>query len=427
MPSAPSGKLRADRLQKAGSNEPVDLWVYSAYPKDKWLARKAGDFIHAEHPGTAIQISDDLLEILTVEGTSKPGYVVRYGLKKWDPKHAVRVCIPYTPQTQARSAAEYLDDQAKHALRARILWMFPLAGLAPDPMQREWEAKTALNMAAVSGFSTLTTLAVYITLGQIYGRFPPNRGLLVLINYLGVESFFRLLWIVSTGKPHGTILLTLPYLFWEAVARPDRLRQRKEQWVKFSYEGDEVIRQLGGARLQVRSMLFDDLLAGPSPVRFEGAVYRPVAWRQEGAGLRRRLIYELERTADSAEKKFREYTQPRSPERQRVVEESTRNRDRTQALAFLWGVYPRPEQLRLEAKNHFLSTKWTSLTAGLLLASSVLQAWVTLLMGGGIYLLASPIYFFFESLYRLYRSKIHLAPAGSLAGLVFGLFISPPK
>jgi hypothetical protein len=414
-------------MQKAGPNEPIDFWVYSAYPKDKWLARKSGDFTHAEHPGTAIQISDDLLEILAVEETSAPGYVVRYGLKKWDPKHAVRVCIPYTPQTQAESAAEYLDDQAKHRLRERILWLFPLAGLAPDPVQRGWEVKTGLNMAAVSAFSTLVTLAAYITLGQIYGRFPPNRGLLVLINYLGVESFFRLLWIVITGKPHGTILLTLPYLLWESVARPEKRRQRKEQWLKFSYEGDEVVRQPGGARLQVRSMLFDDLLAGPSPVRFEGAVYRPVTWRQEGAGLRRRLIYELERSNDPAEKKCREYTQPRSAERQKVVEELTRNRDRTQTLAFLWGVYPRSEQLRLEAKYHFPSTKWTSLTAGLLLASSVLQAWATLLVGGGSYLLASPVYFFCESLYRLHRSKVHLEPAGSLAGLVFGLFIRPPK
>ncbi len=427
MPSAPKGKLRPDRMQKAGPNEPVDLWIYSAYPKDKWLARKSGDFTHAEHPGTAIQTADELLEILTVEETSAPGYVVRYGLKKWEPRNAVRVCIPYTPQAREESAAEYLDDQAKHALRTRILWLFPLAGLAPDPVQREWEAKTALNMAAVSAFSTLVTLAAYITLGQIYGRFPPNRGLLALINYLGVESFFRLLWIVITGKPHGTILLTLPYLLWEAVARPERRRQRKEQWVKFSYEGDEVIRQPGGARLQIRSMLFDDLLIGPSPIRFEGAVYKPVSWRQEGAGLRRRLIYELERTNDPVEKNFREYTQPRSPQRQRTVEELTRNRDRSRTLAFLWGVFPRPEQLRLEAKYYFPAATWTSLTAVLFLVSSILQAWVTHLLGGAIFMFASPAYFFCESLYRLYRSKVHLEPAGSLAGLVFGLLIHPPK
>ena len=427
MPSASSGKFRPDRIQKVGPNQPVDVWVYSAYPKDKWLPRKFGDFIHAEHPGTAIQIADDLFEILKVEETSEPGYLVRYGLKKWDPKHAVRVCIPYTPQTQAESAAEYLDDQAKHGLRGRILWLFPLAGLAPDPMQREWEAKTALNMAAVSAFSTLVTLAAYITLGQVYGRFPPNRGLLVLINYLGVESFFRLLWIVITGKPHGTLVLTLPYLLWEAAARPDKRRQRTEQWLKFSYEGDEVIRQPGGTRLQIRSMLYDDLLAGASPIRFEDAVYRPVTWRQEGAGLRRRLVYEFERTGDAGGKKYREYTQPRSPERQKVVEELTRSRDRTQTLAFLWGVYPRSEQLRLETKYHFPSTKWTSLTAGLLLAASVLQAWATLLLRAQPYLLASPVYFFCESLYRLHRSKIRLEPAGSLAGLVFGLFLRPPQ
>jgi hypothetical protein len=414
-------------MQKAGPSEPVDVWVYSAYPKDNWLARKPGDFTHVEHPGTAIRISDDLFEILTMEEISAPGYVVRYGLKKWDAKHTARVFIPYTPMTQAQSAADYLGEKRTQGLRARILWLFPLAGLAPDPMQRDWETKTALNMAAVSAFSTLATLAFYITLGQIYGRFPPNRGLLVLINYLGIESFFRLLWIVSTGKPHGTILLTLPYLLWEAVARPDKRRQEKEQWVKFSYEGDEVIREPGATRLKIRSMLFDDLLIGPSPVRFEGALYRPVLWHQEGAGLGRRLIYDLERTDDTPEKKYREYTQPRSPERQKQVEELTRQRDRTHTLALLWGVYPRADQLRLEAKYHFPSTQWTAITAGLLLASSLLQTWATLLLHGGVHLFVGPAYFLFESLYRLYRSKIRLEPAGSLAGLIFGLFLHTPK
>ena len=44
-PKAP--RLLGDRVQKAKPGELVELWIYSAYPKDHWIARKAGDLMHA--------------------------------------------------------------------------------------------------------------------------------------------------------------------------------------------------------------------------------------------------------------------------------------------------------------------------------------------------------------------------------------------
>ena len=88
--------------------------------------------------------------------------------------------------------------------------------------------------------------------------------------------------------------------------------------MKFPYQDDEVIRRSGSGILLVRSMLFDDMLAGPAPVRFEEAIYRPVHWSLEGKGLQRRWAFELGKTEMDPQGKFRECTQPRTPERQKA-------------------------------------------------------------------------------------------------------------
>jgi len=428
MLATPSDKLPGDRLQNAAPGEPVDMWIYSAFPKDHWVARKAADFTHVEHPGTAIKIENNLYEIVTIQETAEPGYQLRYGLKKWEPQHTARHVIRYTPQTQAQSAADYLEEAHTQALRARILWLFPLAGLAPDTVQRAWEKRTTLNMALVSAGSAMMFLGLAYTLHVTLGRSQERPALLALIYYLALESFARLLWIVTSGKPHGSLLLALPYLLWEAVAQPEERARKKEEWLKFSFEGDEVMRRPGSGYLVIRSMLFDDILAGTQPVRFEGAVYQTLHWHKEGKGLVRRWVYELEKTiADPSKGKYREYTHPRSPERQKAVEAYTHRLDLTQSFALLWGAYPRREQLRLEIKYQFAAAKFTAITAGFLLAAAVLQIWASVLWHTTVYALVGPIYLVFESLYRLYQSKVHGQPAGSLAGYVLGLFIHSPE
>lgn len=428
MPFTSSAKLPGDRLQNAGPGEAVEVWIYSAFQKDNWVAHKPGDFTHADYPGTAIQIGKDIFEILTVEETAEPGYAVRYGLKKWDPQFAVRQIFPFTPETQARLSADYLEEKHKQDLRARILWLFPLAGLAPDPVQREWEKKTALNMTVVSATSAVTTVIVFLILTSIFGRSPGSKALLYFMEYLGIESFVRLLWIVFTRKPHGTLVLTLPYMLWEAVAQPEKHAEKKETWLKFTYEGDQVIRRPGSGHLVISSMLFDDILIGPHPILFEGTVYKPLHWREEGKGLVRRLVYEFEKTdLDPTKGRYREYTQPRTPERQKVVEALTHSRDRTQIFALFWGTYPRREQLRLEVKYRFAAAKFTAVTALFLLALAALYIWVSVVMHASIIAIAGPVYLVFESLYRLYQSKVFGVPAGSAVGYLFRLFLRPPQ
>jgi hypothetical protein len=421
----PETRLHPDRFEKAAPNEGVDAWVYSAFRKDHWDARVPGDQIRADHPGTALQIGQDVYEILRIEETGVGGYLLRYGLKKWDTQFAIRKVIPYTEETRAEAVAEHREQADIKGLRQRLLWTFIFAGLAPDPVQRRWEMKSAVNMTVVSFASAFAIMGAFMLLMRVYsGPLGANLASSVMV-YLALESVLRMIWILYSGKPHGSLVLTGPYLLYEAVLHPER-KAKKEEWIKFSLEGDQIIRR-GQEHLMVRSMLFDEMLAGPSPVRIEGAPYKPLDWHEEGKGLERRFVYEFERIEPQERKKYREYTRPRSPERQKAVEEYSRRRERAHIFALVWGTYPAAEQCRLENTFHFPGAYWTSVTAGFIIAGAVFQGWFLLLVEAPRPALIMPVYLVLESLYRLYRAKFAGQPAGSLLGYILAIAVHAPR
>jgi hypothetical protein len=423
MPSAPH--LAPDRLRNAQPGEPVEVWIYSAFEKDHWVARRPGDMTHAFHPGTAVRIFNELYEIMTAEGTIEPDYVVRYGLKKWDPSNAVRHSISYSPQSQAVAAQGHLDEIHRQVLRKRVATFFFLAGLAPDSLQRKWEMETGLNMALISAASTFTNFFIFMTVAQASGANPSRRVMGVLL-YLCVDSIARMIYIVFSGKPHGLFILSLPYLLWEAIARPES-RAAKVGGPDLSLESDQVVRRVDSRNLTIRSMLYDDLLAGAAPILFEGNAYRSLHWHEEGKGLQRRWVYEFEKIDADPKLKYREYTHPRTQERQKIVEDFTRRRDRAHILAMVWGTYPRQEQFRLQTKFQFPAARWTSITAGFFLAGALLQAWGFWMLGAFNFSLIAPGYLLMESFYRLYRGKVQGQPAASLVGLVLSVLMRPPE
>jgi hypothetical protein len=402
----------------------VDAWIYSSFRKDLWLARVPGDQFHAEHPGTAIRVGDDVYEIRVMEETGVGGYLLRYGLKKWDTQYAIRKVIPYTEESKPTALAEHVEQGDIARLRQRLLWTFIFAGLAPDPVQRRWEMKSGVNMSVVSMGSAFGMFALYITLNQLF-----SMNALGLANgavtYLGLESLLRIFWIFASGRPHGTLVLTGPYLLYEAVFHPER-REKKAEWVKFSLEGDKVIWR-GSEHVVVHSMLFDEMLAGPDPVRIEGAVWKPLDWHEEGKGLGRCFVYEFGRMDPEAGKKYREYTRPRTPERQQAVEDFTRRRDRAHIFALVWGMYPASEQARLENEFHFPGAFWTAVTAGFIIVGALFQAWIMKIEAFPRAAYGAPAYWLLESLYRLYRAKSQGQPAGSLIGYALALAVHPPR
>ena len=418
---ANSMEFLPDRVIPAASDQLVELWIYSAYPKTGWVAHSKGNRARVDHPGSAIKYQAKIYELLRVEETSEAGYQYRYGLKAWDAQHAIRHLVNYTLESQRDAAAAHWDAEKAERLRNLILWLFPLAGFAPDPLQREWSAKTGLSMGWIAAASAVFgCISAFILRGMFAGSYW-TAGVL----YLALESFARLLWIALSQAPHGSLLLTFAYIAWQAFsgARPaaeghnaDLIRQC-----------DEVILDPDGKSLRVRSCYFDTTLAGPAPVSIEGATYRPIRWLREGIGLSRRWVYELEKADTPPGSPCREYSSPRAPDRQEAVEQFTRKLDLAQSFALFWGVYPRRDQLRLQVAYQHDAARATALTAGLFLVTGLVPLCVAVgLYRASILALTGPVYLTVESAYRLYRARVRAQPAGSIVGYALRLVIHPP-
>ena len=160
---------------------------------------------------------------------------------------------------------------------------------------------------------------------------------------------------------------------------------------------------------------------------FEGKVYQSLHWHEEGIGLKRRWVYEFEKKEADPKFKYPEYTQPRTPGRQKLVEDFTRRHDLVHIFCMVWGTFSRGEQLRLQEKYQFPAAKWTSITAGFFLAGAVLQGWAMFMFRAPVEFLVCPVYMVSESLYRLYLSKSKGQPAASVLGLLVSVFVRPPQ
>ena len=424
VPATPLPDFFPDRVIPAADANPVELWVYTVLPKEGWVPHSPGDLARAEHPGSAIKYGDQVYELLRVEETAEGGYAFRYGLRPWDPQYAIRHVVNYTLKTQMDAAAAHKNMRRTQRLRSLILWLFPLAGFAPDPLQREWEKKTGLSMAWVSAGSALFGMALAFALRDAAG----DSGFAPVVFYLALESFARIFWIGISHRPHGSLLLTLPYLLWRGFERLRSPELPQRVGAIRPTTQDEVSQGSDGNSLRVRSSYFDTTLAESTLVRYEGALYRPLRWRQEGKGLSRRWIYDLERVELAAGVPSHEYTRPRTPDRQEAVEVFTHNLDLAQSFALVWGTYPRRDQLRLQLLYQYDGPGSTATTAGFFLIVGGVQFCLTAaLYRETLLALAGPAYLILESLYRLYKAKAQGEPAGSLAGYLLRLVIHPPR
>jgi len=419
MPVRPADGFVPDRVVSAARGDPVDVWIYSVLPKEGWVPHSPGDFTHAEYPGSAVKYGSQVYELVRVEETARDGYQIRYGLRTWNPQFAIRHLVDYTLETQREAAAIQWEVEKVARLRNLILWLAPFAGFAPDPMQRAWAEKTGLSMGWISVGSAVFGCAVAFVLRGAFENVYWTVGLL----YLALESFARVFWIGISHRPHGSPLLTMPYILWQACTRTKPGNQ--EAGMTLMMRQDEVSRNPDASSLRIRSWYFDTNLAGSALVNFEGIVYRPVRWRREGKGLSRRWVYELEKAEAGA--LCRDYTNPRTPDRQRAVEEFTHRLDVAQSFTLFWGVYPRKDQLRLQLVYQHDGPRSTAITAGLFLMVGLAQLGLT----AGLYrvtilALAGPVYLILESAYRLYKAKALAEPAGSVVGYLLRLAIRPP-
>ena len=196
--AAPVSRFIPDRIVPAADGEPVDLWVYAVLPKEGWVPHSPGDFTRAEHPGSAIRYRDQIYEVMLVEETVEGEYAFRYRLRPWDKQYTIRHLVDYTLKTQRDAADAHQEMAGTERLRSWILWLFPIAGFAPDPLQREWEKRTGLSMGWISFGSALCGLALAFSLRDSLG----DSRFAAIVFYLALESFARLCFgsLSPTGR-----------------------------------------------------------------------------------------------------------------------------------------------------------------------------------------------------------------------------------
>jgi hypothetical protein len=136
----------------------------------------------------------------------------------------------------------------------------------------------------------------------------------------------------------------------------------------------------------------------------------------------------LEKIAPEPGGQSRDFTIPRTPERQKVVEQFTHRYDLAQSFALFWGIYPRRDQLRLQILYQYDGPRATAVTAGVFLMLGIVQLCLTAaLLRIAILAMIGPAYLILESTYRLYKAKGVREPAGSIIGYALRLVIRPPK
>ncbi len=415
----PEPKPIPDRVVPGAPAEGVELWIYSAAPKPDWRPRVKGTLTRADHPGSAVKYRDKVYELVLAEETAQWGYTHRYGLRAWDSAFAIRTLAAYTPEAEAAVRARQRDEAAKSNFRNMILWLFPLAGLAPASLQDRWELETGLSMAWVSVGSAFFFLLAALALREL----TEETRSYPLVMYLAVESFVRLLAAATFRRPCGALWVVLPYRLWHALAYTPPEAAGRPAVLAAAME-DEIIRNPGEGSIQVRSPFYDSDLIGEAPVRIEGDFYEPRRWHREGKGLRRRWVYELQRVTPATPS--REFITPRPPGRQQAVEKFTHQYDLVHSFALFWGFYPREQQLRLGRVYEYDGLVNTQITAGIFLIIAILEAGITFAYHAPLFMLAGPVYLVVESAYRLYRVKALREPAGSIVGFVLGLIIRPP-
>ena len=169
------------------------------------------------HPGTAVQIGEDLFEVVSAE---KSGGEWVYRLEPWAGQDAIRVCIEWGEEAEGEFLAGLRDDRIRE--RKRLLaWsaqallgflpakhqdrLYQTIGLDP-PRATLWSA--ALEAAVAFPFAVLFVIkAIAGGMGSLGGQVPAWIGLPAV--GAAAEGAFRLVAVISTGDPIGSLLFVL--------------------------------------------------------------------------------------------------------------------------------------------------------------------------------------------------------------------------
>ncbi len=188
-----------------------------------WRARRNAAATSAEHPGTCVRWEGELFEVEGFE--SRGDGSVTYTLGPWDERHAIRVVATYSPESEAVRSAEARDARSRVEGHTLVLLLAPALGCLPARVQQRLENEYNVNASWMSLASALPlfmfgAFCFIVALASALGgpRVLPD-GVLVVGQYLWVESTVRIVIASRQGRGIGNVAGTVFYETWLLARR----------------------------------------------------------------------------------------------------------------------------------------------------------------------------------------------------------------
>jgi hypothetical protein len=311
-------------------------------PHPRFRPRIDAEGRRAGHPGTAVQIGDDLFEVVSAE---KSGEEWVYRLDPWTSQEAIRVCLDWGEAAEREFLAGLREEKVQERKRLLAWSTQALLGFLPAKHQERlyetlrldpgratlWSA--TLEVAAAAPFAALFVISLIAGgAGGLVGQVPTWIGVPALL--AAAEGIFRFAAAISTGNPMGSLLFVLFGL---------RLKSQEPEYVP----ADKI--SAIGEVLDVVSPAPKAWWERAGGVTYEGEPYTLTGSDRDRTGFSYRF------------RKGGEGFPVLDPKLERV---RNRSSDISYVLAPLWGFLPADFQRRIEFYGRYRPRPYVLLSVG---------------------------------------------------------------
>jgi hypothetical protein len=371
-------------------------------PHPRFRPRVEGGPRRPGHPGTAVRIGEELYEVVAAEHT---GGEWVYRLEPWSGQDVIRAYVEWGEGSERQFAASLREERSREK-KDLLAWSAQAwLGFLPAENQERLAQRRGLNPAratfwsaalevlAAFPFAFIFIISLFAPAGGGSSSVPGWAGGLASVAL--ADGIFRLVVVISTGEPIGSLFLVLL-----------RLRRRPEGP---RYAGGDEILEIGGS------------LSVLSPVRKAwwersgGLTYKGEGYTLAGSGReKKRYSYRFQKGG--------ERFPPLDPEM-----ETLRNRssDLSYVFAILWGFLPEARQKALAFYGRYRPAPYVLVSIGInsLVALALVGPGLKGRAGGGfeigsLVLFLAALALFAESAWRLSRLLGDGRPSGSWLGVL---------
>jgi hypothetical protein len=206
-----------------------------------WTPRTPKTLTHSEHPGTTVLWDEEYFEVVSADGMQGGG--VRYVLEPWREEHTIRTFEHYDDATEARLNADYerTRKQRRRSVLTRLSGV--LLGNLPSPVQNHLGnemGSSPMGMTLLSCIPPLVLVGIcaFLQAGAKIAQTPSPVPIWLsfLSVLLAAESGLRFFVAMSQNRPMGSLLGTIAYVLFRALAGSGRSDLPKP----FEEQGDGV-------------------------------------------------------------------------------------------------------------------------------------------------------------------------------------------